>query len=233
MDLTKAPVTRSQVEPGRRYSAHREVLRRDFYWQCAYCTRAEREVFARAFHIDHYVPRRAGGSDDYENLYWTCERCNLAKGDWVLHDPPDHRRFVRPDLEHPGNHIVMADDEEFRLKGRTPVGDFQIMILRLNGDVMTKARRLRTQLTDAQEAVAYGLAQLRMVKHGSISRQVGPRLKKAVRQFEAQRRLLNASLEDLLRSPDLDAEPRSERRRAIEFARSQKMKRARDGQRHR
>lgn len=40
---------------------------------CAYCG-------ADSEHVDHIVPRAAGGSDEWDNLTASCKRCNLAKG---------------------------------------------------------------------------------------------------------------------------------------------------------
>jgi 5-methylcytosine-specific restriction endonuclease McrA len=46
-------------------------------WTCQECGRP---VTRRDLHIDHVVPRAAGGSDEPSNLQVLCEPCNLKKG---------------------------------------------------------------------------------------------------------------------------------------------------------
>lgn len=42
---------------------------------CFYCT-----TYAPDGHVDHRVSRANGGSNDYDNLTWSCAPCNLSKG---------------------------------------------------------------------------------------------------------------------------------------------------------
>lgn len=44
--------------------------------RCAYC----REKLGADFHVDHIVPRSAGGSNKRANLQLACSGCNIAKG---------------------------------------------------------------------------------------------------------------------------------------------------------
>lgn len=68
------------------------VLCRDRF-VCAYCG-------AMATHVDHVVPRAAGGSDSPVNLVAACARCNLTKGANVV---------VRRDLTSGENVIAKRD----------------------------------------------------------------------------------------------------------------------------
>jgi 5-methylcytosine-specific restriction endonuclease McrA len=43
--------------------------------RCAYCA-----VILDAFHIDHKLPIKRGGTNAIENLHFTCPRCNMRKG---------------------------------------------------------------------------------------------------------------------------------------------------------
>jgi len=43
--------------------------------KCAYC----RKSLKRAYHADHIVPIKLGGTNDRQNIQLTCQRCNLTK----------------------------------------------------------------------------------------------------------------------------------------------------------
>ena len=59
----------------RRYRSQRErVFNRDGR-SCAICGTDEGEM-----HIDHIIPRKAGGTHDLDNLRVLCKSCNLRKG---------------------------------------------------------------------------------------------------------------------------------------------------------
>ncbi|MCS7310244.1 MAG: HNH endonuclease [Armatimonadota bacterium] len=57
----------------------RTIFARDDY-TCQYCGYRGKDLT-----VDHVVPRRLGGSDDWENLVTCCRKCNLKKGDKPLH----------------------------------------------------------------------------------------------------------------------------------------------------
>lgn len=58
----------------RKYRAQRErVLSRDGR-RCAYCGTDEGQM-----HIDHIIPRKAGGDHSMDNLQVLCKSCNLRK----------------------------------------------------------------------------------------------------------------------------------------------------------
>lgn len=59
--------------------SRRTIFARDGY-QCQYCGAATKDLT-----IDHVVPRRHGGRSDWENLVCSCRRCNMKKGDKLLH----------------------------------------------------------------------------------------------------------------------------------------------------
>lgn len=59
-----------------------EVFKRDRF-TCAYCGRTPPEVL---LHVDHVVPKAAGGSDDITNLITSCQTCNLGKSARLLEE---------------------------------------------------------------------------------------------------------------------------------------------------
>lgn len=71
----------------------RAQLRRDvcalYGSLCAYCgTRARLAVGT----VDHYVPTVLGGSNEMQNLRWSCVRCNNMKGSM----PPEAWERTKP-----------------------------------------------------------------------------------------------------------------------------------------
>jgi len=53
----------------------RNILRRDNY-TCQYCGTREGPMT-----VDHVIPKRLGGRDEWANLVCACFRCNNKKGD--------------------------------------------------------------------------------------------------------------------------------------------------------
>jgi 5-methylcytosine-specific restriction endonuclease McrA len=58
--------------------SRRAVFARDAHL-CQYCGR-------KADSIDHVVPRSRGGAHEWDNVVAACRRCNLHKGDRLLHE---------------------------------------------------------------------------------------------------------------------------------------------------
>lgn len=75
-------------------SSERRMLRIDLCnkadGRCEYCTR---HIGMRGT-IDHFLPQALGGSDEPENLRWSCFGCNSAKGS--MHPEEWLRKFKRP-----------------------------------------------------------------------------------------------------------------------------------------
>jgi hypothetical protein len=47
--------------------------------RCEYCRLHEDDLPLFAFHVEHIVPKKHGGTDDPGGLAWACHYCNLAK----------------------------------------------------------------------------------------------------------------------------------------------------------
>ncbi len=65
---------------------YKKYLQKDFHGRCGYCNMSE-ELVTVSFHVEHFVPEKIfkGKKDylrtDYNNLMWSCPKCNLSKGD--------------------------------------------------------------------------------------------------------------------------------------------------------
>ena len=111
------------------YGSYKQYLRFDFYYACAYCSTSEVEAGAIGFEIDHYKPRVEGGSDDYENLMWSCEHCNggASKGDWwpTADQQAQGIRLLRPDFDNLAEHYDLDGTE---LKSKSVTAETSITI---------------------------------------------------------------------------------------------------------
>lgn len=59
--------------------SRRTVFARDQF-MCQYCGQSMKDLT-----IDHVLPKRHGGLSVWENLVASCRRCNMKKGDKLLH----------------------------------------------------------------------------------------------------------------------------------------------------
>ena len=72
------------------YASYRPWLRDEFSYRCVYCL--IREQWGRVtgeFDLDHFLPQATDPAlaQDYDNLVYSCHRCNLRKADDTIPDP--------------------------------------------------------------------------------------------------------------------------------------------------
>jgi hypothetical protein len=113
--------------------AQRQEVRRLAGFRCEYCHLCEQDWSFSTFHLDHVVARQHGGSDDPDNLAWSCQQCNLVKGTNLSGVDPDTGAVVT--LFHSRRHFW---DEHFRVRedriaaGVTPCGRATVWLLEMN-----------------------------------------------------------------------------------------------------
>jgi len=209
--LSAAPrplVQRSTVPAGKPYGEYLASLKKDFWWSCAYCTMTEAEAMAIRFVIDHYEPRwkRPDLLNDYSNLMYSCDECNLRKGDLV---PPDVARsqgvrFFRPDTDHREDHFELSD---IRLNSKTTIGEFTIDAADLNRAALRKLRDIRRRLTQCEEMVAGGVLALRRFHTDQLPPEIKRRavtsIQQAISFADGAAAEIDAILEDYAKSPVL------------------------------
>lgn len=77
---------------------YRPYLQRDFHERCCYCNMPE-DLLTVPYHVEHFIPEKVfkGVRDslrtDYNNLMWSCPKCNLSKGDKYQGNIVDHSRI--------------------------------------------------------------------------------------------------------------------------------------------
>lgn len=98
---------------------------------CEYCRMAK--ILQRApFHVEHILPTSKGGTNDLDNLAWSCGACNLSKSNRThLVDPETSQMapIFNPRMDQWATHFAL---EGYRLVGRTPIGRALVAGLDLN-----------------------------------------------------------------------------------------------------
>lgn len=206
-------VERSEVPEGLKYPDYRPFLRQDFWFACAYCTTTEVEAKGVGMQIDHYVPVSVEESLEHEycNLMYSCSPCNGRKSD--IWPPPSAqrqgKRCLRPDRDDFREHLARDGD---KLLGLTPEGTFSISILGLNREFLRQLRRIRQELYQSNEAIAFGLRALDSIQLDRLD--AGQRLRIAEKRRELKRYVKDLRLTIdrelvclLAASPALDEDP--------------------------
>jgi len=107
--------------------------------RCEYC-RLSQEGQEATFHVDHVVPRIAGGSTDSDNLALACVSCSLRKAArrWVRDpDSGEEVPFFNPRQDSWDEHFRW---EDVLLVGVTAVGRATIGALQLNRPLILAIR---------------------------------------------------------------------------------------------
>lgn len=108
--------------------------------RCEYCGLAQQGQEA-TFHIDHVLPRAAGGPTAEDNLALACVSCSLHKGAKLTAIDPQSHREVR--LFNPRTQIWT---EHFRWEGAvviglTSVGEATVSALKMNRPLIVAIRK--------------------------------------------------------------------------------------------
>ena len=78
-------IIRSSPKEYKDVNGYRKYLEDDFHHRCSYCNYSDRRSMI-PFEIDHFIPRaefkdkNAALNTKYENLMYSCRKCNNAKG---------------------------------------------------------------------------------------------------------------------------------------------------------
>jgi hypothetical protein len=118
----------------------RETVRQRAGHLCEYC-RLPDEFDELPFHVEHVIAKQHGGSDELENLCWSCSRCNLYKGTNIA--SIDRYTGALTALFHPRNqlwndHFAFRDA---RIMGKTAVGRITVQLLHMNDNQRLDLRR--------------------------------------------------------------------------------------------
>jgi hypothetical protein len=110
--------------------------------RCAYCQTAQ---FNSGYPmvVDHIVPRRKGSSTAFQNLCFSCHRCNEYKGATTEVEDPltgETVTLFHPRLHQWHDHFAW-DAAGIRIEGLTAIGRVTVMTLKMNNEVIVSARQ--------------------------------------------------------------------------------------------
>jgi hypothetical protein len=124
-------------------AAVRRRVREAAQGRCGYCLMPAQVVQA-PMEIDHIIPPSAGGTDDEENLWLACPRCNVYKSAQTHPVDPESGETVA--LFNPRKQVWKEhfawDDTGAHIIGLTPCGRATVVALKMNLDEVVAFRRL-------------------------------------------------------------------------------------------
>ena len=134
------PRRRQNVKKYKNYKSYKKWLREDFEYRCCYCSIHENDYGGYwHFHVDHYRPKGlpcfAHLITDYSNLLYSCDQCNVLKGDIWPSDNPlvDGCGWLDPCEHDLRKHYYYAyENGDFRLITVTIVGRWMARVLGLD-----------------------------------------------------------------------------------------------------
>ena len=108
---------------------------------CVYCQTTQANS-GQPMVVDHIIPKSQGGQTIFENLCFSCRRCNEFKGPVVEAEDPLTGEIAP--LYHPRRQIWTEhfawDSPGIYLVGLTPIGRVTILVLRMNNEIIQNAR---------------------------------------------------------------------------------------------
>jgi HNH endonuclease len=202
-------VRSSDVPPDRPYNEYKQWLRHDFFCSCAYCSMSEAEAQARRFTIDHYEPKKARPElvNDYNNLMYCCDECNMRKGDRCppLSARENGIRFFRPDADRWQEHF---ERNGVRLVPVSKVGSFTIDAVDLNRKALRTLREIRERIAHCNDQISQGVLALKRFPIDRLPPQIRAKalqyIKQAVRVDQDLTKAIEHVLRESAKSPLLD-----------------------------
>ena len=108
--------------------------------RCEYC-KMHQALQGATFHVEHVIPRAAGGSNRLDNLAWACPSCNLHKSDRTsceLDSSTGPILLFNPRLNQWSDHFEWDD---YIMIAKTDIGQATVVALDLNHERRIKIRQ--------------------------------------------------------------------------------------------
>lgn len=115
---------------------------------CEYCRLSANDSPA-PFHVDHIIPQKHDGTDDFDNLCFSCFKCNAHKShDLTGFDPQtgEIARIFHPRKQQWEDHFEL-DDDMFIL-GKTAIGRTTAKVLRMNDEERVESRQILADIDE-------------------------------------------------------------------------------------
>ena len=126
----------------------RQFVRQRAEDRCEYCRLRQEHAPLWRHQIEHIIAVKHGGSDDLDNLAWTCVRCNLSKSSNLSGIDKVTGQVVKlfnPRTQSWLDHFAYRGAE---ILGLTPTGRATVAVLNMNEP---KRLELREELLDNAE----------------------------------------------------------------------------------
>ena len=112
------------------------------HYRCGYCLTSQ-DIIGQQMHLEHLLPRAAGGLSVEENLWLACPACNEFKGVQTHAIDPVTGRRVRlfnPRKQKWKRHFQWSADGT-EIIGKTPIGRATVVALQMNHPISLRARQ--------------------------------------------------------------------------------------------
>lgn len=129
----------------------REFVRQRAQFACEYCGIREADA-GNELTIDHFHPRARGGTDDLDNLVYSCIACNQYKHDYWPNSPQEPHLW-NPRQQLFSLHFLRMNDG--LLQPLSEAGTFTLHLLHLNRLPLVEYRQKRQQDQEHVEALTH------------------------------------------------------------------------------
>lgn len=126
----------------------RQFVRQRAEDRCEYCRLRQEHAPLWRHQVEHIIAIKHGGSDDLDNLAWTCVRCNLSKSSnlsGIDNVTGQVVELFNPRTQSWRDHFTYQDA---KIIGLTPIGRATTAVLNMNE---RKRLELREELLDNAE----------------------------------------------------------------------------------
>ena len=122
-------------------STQKDFVAKRASYRCEYCRLPALDAIIQ-FHIEHIKSIKHGGSNDLDNLAYSCPDCNFYKGTDLgtyLNENEIFIRFFNPRVDHWLDHFKILDGV---LYSNTEIAEATIQIFQMNKTDRVELRRM-------------------------------------------------------------------------------------------